>query len=189
MIGGGDQTRRDRVVRRSSRRCGSAPFDPMRPWPFAHLPIAHHGPTALRPGEPRRACVAILAQVRGPRARRAGASRWSRPMPTATASPACCRRSPTPMASRLLELDAAPSRCARAHYTRRILLLEGFFEEAELPGNRGQAARRGRAPRGPGANARHGTADASARSVSQGQHRHEPPRRVAPRSRGASSSG
>ena len=44
--------------------------------------------------------------------------------------------------------------CASAHYTRRILLLEGFFDGARAAGDRAAPARRCRARRGAGADAR-----------------------------------
>ena len=73
----------------------------------------------------------------------------------------------------LVELDAAVELRER-RYSRRILLIEGFFERARAAGVRAAAARH-RGPRhGAGAHAGACRAVAAARGVREGEHRHEP---------------
>ena len=80
----------------------------------------------------------------------------------------------------LVELDAASS-CANARYTRRILLLEGFFDgvgaarDSRSAGSRPSCTTRSRC-----GCSRSAVLVAAARGLRQGQHRHEPARAFGP---------
>ena len=171
MIGGGRPNRGGRRAPASSPGLRALPRR-LRPPPPRHALMSRPHP---RPGQPRRAA---------PRTSRACARwrptrrcwRWSRPTPTATASPRVLPALDDADGLALVELDAAVQLRA-AHYTRRILLLEGFFDRRRAAGARGPPPGDRRAPRGAGAHARDGQPRAAARGVRQGQHRDEPPRR------------
>ena len=134
---------------------------------------APDGPSAVRPGEPAGAARESRAGA-GARAGHAGARGGQGQRLRARARCACCRRWPTPTASRCSS-STPRSRCATAHYTRRILLLEGFFARRRAARDRRAPARRCRAQRRAGADAGARAPRAAARGVRQGQHRDEPP--------------
>ena len=81
----------------------------------------------------------------------------------------------------LVELDAAID-AARARYTRRILLLEGFFARERAARDRAAPARHCGARQEQVRMLENGGARAPARGVRQGQHRDEPARASVPTS-------
>ena len=101
-------------------------------------PFVRDGPPALRPDQPRRARARISRGARECAPGRAGAGGGQgqrlRPRPAC----ACCPALEDADGLALVELDAAVA-LREQHYTRRILLLEGFFDGARAAGDRARA--------------------------------------------------